>query len=1079
MEPAREPPSVTYTGPQSILSGALSDGSNGDGTRRRPGRPATYNFDGKAEDEMSAQELKLKQSIEKRRRRQNEYHQRKREKLRAQRESEIREGIVSAGEGVAQSFANDVEQHNNSLRPQGQVTKAVKLQSTPEDPPNGTHANAQDYEQLPSKDPRGVTSGSDGTNALYRHLAESLVHADSNGAPLAPTPHAHAQVTEPPQRTTSLALGSHVNTGRTEVDSSLFPTSGHFAAPDVLLAAGAPPHYAKQPLNGPALQIREPAPSQLRKESGADLSRPSVFAAAARPWQQAPHQQQQAQEQNPLNRQMQSVGEFQADVRSKQRAQIPSLEQLNKASLPTEAGIRSQERGRSPKRSFGNPRDRSLTRFLSPFDFAGVGEDVLGLGLGNSAMTGVQTHSGLGSRMPRGGAPATLLRDSSVGPEKFEFQTGGRSRTRERERFVSPFRFPSVVGPERELDFMMMPASSSSALATDNAPSGNRNDGTSLPSLPRTGLSMPHSIYGDRFPSMSPHPGHAVGGGESQENQRRVRLSEGHAEGGMVPSELMNPSGPAKAYNAGLTAKAVGVPAPDGARPHSSDQAAGHVYQTGSQMGAGSTIRVGESEGGSAVHVESGNDMKPVRTRRRDYAEVLAELHAAPDEERDSLLKTKVFPSFFDASALMYALDIRQSGNLGATQLLHSWIGKGFVSFDTELCLYQLSDAALRALGDDVAFLTSPRGCQVLVYGRTMLVQYYTLRFMCTSDLQLSRSGIHRLEMMQFYEANRENIECAILYAREIDVQLWRNLLEVCCPVMRLCTHGAQRISTFSEVVESYAASDKLALHAEMAAEVSQRARLELALAEAYMDELSFDEALVALESVRRLLSGRESGTSTSTLSELSCHAMTHMLLSKVMLSRQRLVEASGLINGVLRMLEDTGILGSLLGVHALVTLSFIQLAQGNAAEAQKVARNFPDATRNLNFDFMPEFADIVGVGGLVSLFMGHYAEAETKFEEALRLLVAYSTRKVNGTSLLHIHYLGELEFWLREGIVRCLQKQNRLKESEDMRRQALTLVSERNMVTTLQRSHILKFNANGMPCVEVGAWVTSIRHVY
>jgi len=228
-------------------------------------------------------------------------------------------------------------------------------------------------------------------------------------------------------------------------------------------------------------------------------------------------------------------------------------------------------------------------------------------------------------------------------------------------------------------------------------------------------------------------------------------------------------------------------------------------------------------------------------------------------------------------------------------------------------------------------------------------------------------------------------------------------------------------------------ASDLGSLGADDAAPISvcpelrSRARLHLALGEAYCDTLNVEAAEEPLQRAMELMG--EVSPARSCLPTLIDSVLVLLLVASIRMqsSPPRTGEARALLVRALRILTAGGLGKTTLAVNAMTNLTQIHLRRGELLKARSVVSQLLDVLDTMRYSKMPIFADALGSQAMVSLALGDAAAAERQFSAALAVVADWGTKTWGS---LPVQHCLDLDLWLLEGLARAMRVQGRVEDA-------------------------------------------------
>lgn len=258
--------------------------------------------------------------------------------------------------------------------------------------------------------------------------------------------------------------------------------------------------------------------------------------------------------------------------------------------------------------------------------------------------------------------------------------------------------------------------------------------------------------------------------------------------------------------------------------------------------------------------------------------------------------------------------------------------------------------------------------------------------------------------------------------------------------------------------------------------DLANKARLQLALSEAYFDQLKLPEAEEALLKALNLMGGDVENGTDSTYYAVSGggiggasggkgrvvdSVLVLLLLSNVRMSKRRVREARTLCVKALRILSAAGLGRSTFGINAMANLTVIYLEENQLEKASVVATRLVDTLNNMGYTKMPIFADALGVVGKVSMAQGRYHDAEQQFGAAIEIVKLWANKEWTARPVFHCL---DLDLWLLESLATAIAKQGRTHEASLLETQAQQTRKNRGLSSdvipaSLMQNDLLSFS--------------------
>ena len=210
---------------------------------------------------------------------------------------------------------------------------------------------------------------------------------------------------------------------------------------------------------------------------------------------------------------------------------------------------------------------------------------------------------------------------------------------------------------------------------------------------------------------------------------------------------------------------------------------------------------------------------------------------------------------------------------------------------------------------------------------------------------------------------------------------------------------------------------------------VKRKARLNLALGEAYFDTLDLEKAEPPLQKAINLMSDHEHELDDNFM---SVHGvLATLLLANLKMRLQHWQEARSLLIGGLKLLQKKGMGKTTYAINAMLNLVGVYVAKREFSKAKVLSRQLLDCLIAMGYEDLPIMADARGQTGLVYMSLGEYKQAEEQFSSALEIIAGWSRKKK--WKDIPIQHCLELDLWLMEGWAKAIYMQGRHPEAQDI----------------------------------------------
>lgn len=426
---------------------------------------------------------------------------------------------------------------------------------------------------------------------------------------------------------------------------------------------------------------------------------------------------------------------------------------------------------------------------------------------------------------------------------------------------------------------------------------------------------------------------------------------------------------------------------------------------------------------------------------------------------RRILRHLSIFPRTFDLKAASAVAGLGDGSVM--IQIAKSALDK-LMEGNFVVCIgerWELNEVAKMFLTEDVV-----SGCDesenIVVEAKDRYVQFYADTMKRVSEDDIHKIGWARERAMALYDVERDNMEYSqFLSACKSDDHL-REFLTAGISVMRYCVKAKSRIQlirdaltkesdsankstdmsicgespvgTPSTSVDMFDATAVTTPEVMLTANAKSKARLELALGEAYFDTLNLEEAEEPLVRAMSLMWDQEKNLSDGIVSTDA--VLATLLLANLRMRAHRWQEARALLIRALKILQQRGLGKTTYAINAMSNLVGVYVAREEFQKAKILSTQLLDCLTGMGYENMPIMADSRGQTGLVCMSLGEYQEAEQQFAAALEIVASWNAKKWFNVPIQHCI---ELDLWLMEGWARAIYMQGRKPEAEDMMQRA------------------------------------------
>mmetsp|Transcript_5013 Transcript_5013/g.8719 ORF Transcript_5013/g.8719 Transcript_5013/m.8719 type:complete len:933 (-) Transcript_5013:553-3351(-) len=442
--------------------------------------------------------------------------------------------------------------------------------------------------------------------------------------------------------------------------------------------------------------------------------------------------------------------------------------------------------------------------------------------------------------------------------------------------------------------------------------------------------------------------------------------------------------------------------------------------------------------------------------------------------QREALVQARVFPGPFSLSSAVVVWGLPQHNRVEAMNLMFALTEKELVVC-REDGQFILSEYATQFLDEDPVVRSSLQVEPLVHRARTSFSALHAHTLSSLGGLTLIRSSRQREELIRCHDTKMVDFEMAFNYSKEVSGELWHSTAEAMADVMRFTIPYQRRVVVFQEICEVLDAQGTAensvdVMKAKSPGLCIERARLQLALAEAYMDGLMFEKAEPPVLSALVFLTRSNRPTPI----EVAMNATALLILAKIRSATKQTHHAHLLLLRALELLTEGGLNETLLGLNAFSNLAGLYLGQGELEKAKRIIQQAISVSQALSLNSSPDFASVLGVRAIAELVCGRYQEAQSLFLQALKTLDAW-----RGQAWVHcvpVQHCCDLEIWLLEGLAKSLGVLGDRKEAEQVVNKAKSRLSELDIhVSELA----LMKNPMSLQQAHITEWVHSLRYVY
>lgn len=460
---------------------------------------------------------------------------------------------------------------------------------------------------------------------------------------------------------------------------------------------------------------------------------------------------------------------------------------------------------------------------------------------------------------------------------------------------------------------------------------------------------------------------------------------------------------------------------------------------------------------------------------------------------QDALRHFVIFPRTFNLRAAVSVAGLDETQLIIMQGMIDNMVQANFVV--TEKGRYELNDAARTFLNEDQTVFSHSATSDTYQVAQNRFISHYRTQLTKLQDDNIHKVGWLREQAMALYDAERENMEFSeyLLNGRPAEL---REFLSSGVTVMRYCVNAANRervlrralmddetstenfLLSFGEdntILDGSVSFDENTKVGEC--DKSHRARLQLALSEAYFDQLKSEDAEKPLLQALKLMGDVKPRCRNSASSNVVDSVLVLLLLSNLRLAAGRIRDARILCVKALKILAEAGLGRSTFGINAMSNLVMIYLEDGHLDKAKSVASKLLDTLNTMRYTGMPIYADALGVCGMVSMAEKNFGEAERQYMTAMETLRKWGSKEWTGAPVEHCL---DLDLWLMEGLAEATRRLGRVDEAAGIEQKAAEARINRGLPkSTGLGDFLLGHHELGLDAVNILDCRSKPRHLY
>eukprot|EP00871_Galdieria_phlegrea_P005821 jgi/Galph1/726/GphlegSOOS_G5457.1 len=408
-----------------------------------------------------------------------------------------------------------------------------------------------------------------------------------------------------------------------------------------------------------------------------------------------------------------------------------------------------------------------------------------------------------------------------------------------------------------------------------------------------------------------------------------------------------------------------------------------------------------------------------------------------------TLFLLSIFPGVFDISAARFVISESSSDNQREENSLNILNEQGFL-VEISPKRFQVDPLSKQFLLREILCSEEFKDWNLVNVGKTNFVRYYTdlLKFVDNERMILDGSSME--QALRICDLERANFECCLLFAQELGNQSLRHAFISGSNILRLFIPASERISLLlpalgistgflddpefnnSPLDTTNTTKESLTEDATPIEKWQEDALLWISLGEAYADDLRIKEAERAFSLSLMLI--EKSG-----LNNKPCVLIPLMGLSNIFRETDRVDQALELLHRALDKLSQFHLENSSYGVHVYESLTITLIIRNQREQAQYALSNLLRVIKNVHFEGLPLYSDVLGTLGIFSLVSRNIEAADGYFRQALE---NYGSFLCRSWSRVPIESCRDLELWILDNLSKALMLLDRSSEASRLQEQ-------------------------------------------
>ena len=327
----------------------------------------------------------------------------------------------------------------------------------------------------------------------------------------------------------------------------------------------------------------------------------------------------------------------------------------------------------------------------------------------------------------------------------------------------------------------------------------------------------------------------------------------------------------------------------------------------------------------------------------------------------------------------------------------------------------QLTDVGKALISTNAVFDTE--------VAKKRFVTYFSSRLREFHPNNLNTNGSERFRAIEYCDDEYGNMKAAVDFSLNWeDSTHLINFLYNGAAVLRYSISGHDRIKWFTHGMQRLCQATQTCEPSRLI-----ETRFRVALAEAYMDILAYQDAQTHLdESIRRMNEDKQNGSVCR-----MCSVISPLLLAQLHTRSQSYEIAQKLLRQVLGHLQNSGMQYTTFAISCLLNLATVYTATHLFEKALQMMHAAMDVLNRLGFTHLPIYADALQTIGTLHMEQGNSQQAQKLFSAAFDVIEKWKTSKK--WKNVPIQHCMHLDIFLIECIAKTMFIQNRRDEGREL----------------------------------------------